>query len=702
MPCSPTFRSEPGASIGASPAGSFAQTPSRPRRCVALALTVIGVFPVPGYAFDVDFGLDAATLERQCAEQAGITRQHIAALLDTSAATPDAAMRLVAVEQAAADLLDALIAHRLLADTGSPQAVAAASGRCKNIVASFRTELAGEPAIAGLAAQTLASAKRPDVRALAQRFLERGGRAGADRDAATRARMTALANELAAVQIAFRQALNDDETTVRLTDAEASTLPPEVVSTARRDGDRLVVPVSFSPLHDRILQTLRPSAARRRYLKAFLTRGGRANLDRLTRAVDLRRQLATLHGASSWASFRLAETMARTPDRAFALIEAVSTGLARKARDELAALAALKRADGDDEPFGLWDYRFYRAVRERTAFGVDSDDLRDYFPVDHVVGAVLAEYERLFGLDIQERPGTGLWHDTVRRFDIRDAGSEHLRAIFLLDIVPRAGKFHRPATFGLRAARRLPDGSRQVPVVAIIGNGPPALPERPATFGHRDLVEFFHEVGHVMHAALDEAPYPSIGADAVRRDFVELPSQALEQWAWDPAVLERVSRHVRTGRPLPAETLRTLHVIERDGAGLFWTRQAFLAAFDLELHAARDAVDPNELWFSIRPRITPLPALPGTMPPASFLPAMGGYDSTYYGYLWTRVYAQDVFAAFVARGLGDPGTGRRFRETVLAPGASVAPDVLLERFLGRAPTAAAFNAALGVAPQDGD
>ena len=384
------------------------------------------------------------------------------------------------------------------------------------------------------------------------------------------------------------------------------------------------------------------------------------------------------------------------------LVRTVNRALLDKAGDEIAALEALKRESGDPTPFAAWDYGYFQPRLERERYGVDDAELRRYFPVETIVPRVLDIYAELFGLRFERVPaGDDAWAPGVSLYAISDAvdeGDTAARpfAFFYLDLAPREGKFLSPASYPLQAGRRLPGNSYRRPVAAIVGNGPQARPGEPALFSHAGLVQFFHEFGHVMHTTLSTAPYATLYGANTRRDFVETPSQMLENWVWQPAVLRRLSSHVETGEPLPPETIARMTGLKRASTGVFWTRQAFLATWDLTLHGPNADLDANALWFELMPRLTPLPPTPGTMPPASFMPVMGGYDANYYGYLWSRVYAQDLFSVFAREGIDSPAVGRRFREQVLAPGGAREPDELFRAFTGRPVNYDAFFEELGV------
>jgi thimet oligopeptidase len=664
--------------------------------CFALIGPVRAAPSGPG----IDWRLTPEQLEAECVAAVGTAY----ARTDGIAAGPEPAAndlsRLLAIEETVAALNDTVAAHTLLGSVAPDPALRAAGGECRDAVERFAVELAGHPAVYAIATRAATEARMAADRKLAQVYLESGRRAGAPLDGETRARVTELLAELGRLQLDFQRALAADRTSITISAAEAESLPPGLRSSFDMDGDRYVVPVTYGAINREFMARMASPAARRRYQTAFLNRGGPENLQRVQAALGLRREVARLSGYPDWAHYRLDTMMAGTPDRALSLINTVDTRLMAKADAEMATLEALKKQTGDDTPFAAWDYGYYQPLLERQRYGVDDAEIRQYFPVDRVIPEVLEIYETLFALRFERLPdGDDEWAPGVRLYAVREADGETPFAYFYLDLEPREGKFLSPANFPIRAGRRLSDGGYRAPVSSIIGNGPRRSPEEPAMFGHADLVQFFHEFGHVMHTTLSTAPYATLYGANTRRDFVEAPSQMLENWVWQPEVLRRLSGHFETGEPLPTETVMRMASLKRASTGVFWTRQAFLAAYDMTLHLEDPDIPANEHWFELMPRMTPLPPTPGTMPPASFMPIMGGYDANYYGYLWSRVYAQDLFSVFAAEGIDDPATGRRFRQEILAPGGSREPQELVREFLGRPVQYEAFYEELGASPK---
>jgi thimet oligopeptidase len=220
---------------------------------------------------------------------------------------------------------------------------------------------------------------------------------------------------------------------------------------------------------------------------------------------------------------------------------------------------------------------------------------------------------------------------------------------------------------------------------------------RPSLLSHDEVRTLFHEFGHVMHQTLTTARYGSQSGTAVARDFVEAPSQMLENWVYEKPVLDRMSGHFQDpARKLPVETVARIKQARTFDAGWRYTRQVFFATFDQRLHTAGAQVDPDAVDHALYREIVGLEPAQGTHFAASFGHLMGGYDAAYYGYLWSEVFADDMFSRFEEKGVLDAELGRRYRDVVLAPGRSEEPEALLQEFLGRPPSNAAFLRKLGI------
>jgi oligopeptidase A len=657
-------------------------------------LTLTAAPPGPG----IDWKLTGEQLSSLCQAELSLARSRVKSALDPS--SPAAPLdRVIAVETAVATLDEALGTTYPLSQGADPR-VRAAAQSCIDGRMAFSVEIAANPALYAAATAAQSSARSGADRMLAQRFAEEGRHGGAALDPKARAELTALLDQIHALEAAFVRALEEDQAkaAIEVSPDEAATLPASFFKTLKRtpNGKGYLVPVGLST-NELVLKNLRPSAARERFMRVYSSIGGAANIDRLKKVLSLRREAAKRLGFKSWAESRLETASAKTPERALGLAREINAALLARARSEVAALAALKQKAGEPGVFAPWDYLFYEALLEQTAFSVDQERIRQYFPIDAVIPAIIGVLEELLGLKFEPLPPGSGWAPDVTGYAVRDAASGALLGWCYLDIAPAPTKFTRPSSGPIRLGRARPGGGRVLPIAVISGNGPAAAPGERALFTHQGVVEMFHEFGHMMHALLSAAPYASLNGIMGRADFIEAPSQLFEAWAWDGKLLRRVSRHVRTGEPLPAETADLLGKLRRVSAGVFWSRQSFLATYDLELNGPADVSDPVALWFERWGQMTAVPGLTGTMPPASFLPEMGGYDATYYGYLWSRVWAMDIASVFQRAGLTNSGVGLRYRRTVLEPGATAEPEALITTFLGRPPSPDALYEEMGLA-----
>ncbi|HXN09433.1 MAG TPA: M3 family metallopeptidase, partial [Candidatus Acidoferrales bacterium] len=373
-----------------------------------------------------------------------------------------------------------------------------------------------------------------------------------------------------------------------------------------------------------------------------------------------------------------------------------SEKLLPKAQSEIAALTVFKNSLGSQGPVRRWDYGYYENKLVKAKYAVDEQEIRRYFPVDHVVTSVLGIYQKLLGVTFAEIAPADSWASSVREYSITDTASGKAIGWFYLDLYPRHGKFTHFANFPIRPGRLMSDGSYQKPVSAIVGNWPLPATGKPALLSHEEVITFFHEFGHLMHSTLSTAPYETLFGTSVRPDFVEAPSQMLENFMWQPSILKEVSSNVKTGAPLPDDLITKMIALKHVADGYDWSGQAFYAQYDMKIHSSGPKVDVDATWFDLQRKMTPFPGTPGTHPEAGFGHLMGGYDAGYYGYLWSKVYAQDIFTRFQKEGLENPAVGAAYRKDILEPGATVEPDVLVQNFLGRPMNPQAFYGDIGI------
>jgi thimet oligopeptidase len=645
----------------------------------------------------LDFHLTPAQIASTCEAAINAAKQRIAQIEATPQAQWTFAGAMAPIESAEAELNDSTATQTVLYQISPDKKVRDASTACAEKVSNYNVQLSADPQIYAIAAhaQNSGAAAGEADRKLVEEYIEYGRRSGAALSAEQRAQTTALFTRLNNLQRDFAIALAGDASTVSLSNAQAAGLPAQFVAVLKKTTAGYIVPVNEST-YAQFMSNERDARARYLYYVAYNRRGGLKNVARLEEAVGLRDQLAHMLGFGTWADYQLDAKMAKRADRVMPFLSQIDQTLLPKARQEEATLAALKRRQGDKTAFQPWDAAYYSNQLVKTRYAVDEQVVRRYFPVDHVVSSVLGIYQRLLGVTFTEFAQPDVWAPNVREFAITDSAGARPIGWFYLDLFPRPAKYSHFAAFPLRPGRLLADGSYQKPVAAIIGNWPLPAPGKQALLSHGDVITFFHEFGHIMHETLSTAPYETLYGVNVRGDFVEAPSQMLENWMWQPSVLKQVSRNVDSGRPLPDALIAKMIALKHVGEGLSWTRQAFLAMYDMQLHSSGAKVDATRRWADLVAAMTPYAMVPHTYPEASFGHLMGGYDAGYYGYLWSRVYAQDMFTRFERGGLENPEVGIAYRRDILEPGATREPDQLVEQFLGRPLSYDAFYRDLGI------
>lgn len=651
--------------------------------------------PLPA-ATGLDFRPTAAALLSGCKAAIKQGRAEMRSIDSVSDKQRTFANTIGRTEHATASLNDSVASYAFLYAV-SPQAdVRQASQACSQQLSQFGVDVGADTRIYADAAALAKSGTLRDPAELkvAQLYVEQGRHAGAGLDSATRERVKGLFNRLNDLQRDYAVTIAADSTTITISAAEAKGIAPQLLANLKPAADGgFVVPVNESTAGP-FLQTDASSAARARFEAAIFRRGGAGNVRRVDQALALRDTLAHLFGFPNWASYQLDTHMVKDPARVIAFLDQIDTQLYAKAKTEVADIAAVKRADGDSTPLVASDIGYYSAMLRRTKYKVDNEEIRQYFPVDHVVSGVFGIYEQLLGVKFDEISPADAWAPGVREFAVSDAATKKPLGWIFLDLFPRPDKFQHFATFPIRTSVHWADGTLDRPVSAIIGNWPTAAPGKPSLLTHGDVITFFHEFGHLMAATIVNAPYPAL--TNLRQDFVEAPSQMLENWMWQPSVLARVSSNVNTGKPLPPDLVQRMIALRQFGAGYGNSQQAFLAMYDMRLHSSTVPLDTKVTWDSLQARMLPGVSFTGDYPAASFAHIMGGYDAGYYGYLWSKVYAQDLFTRFEKDGVMSTSAGMAYRRDILEPGGVREPDALLQAFLGRPLNYDAFYRSLGI------
>lgn len=507
---------------------------------------------------------------------------------------------------------------------------------------------------------------------------------------AERKLVEARRKDLADLEQQFAVNINEARAPLDFTAAELAGVPQSFLESpgVKQPDGRYRVMANVTWHVQAVMENADKPAVRRRLAIARSSLAQEKNTPVLSKMVVLRADVAQRLGYANWADYRVETRMAKTGATAVKFEEDLVVGLQPKFKGELETLRQLKvvqtgKADATLEPE---DISYYTNRLKKEKYAVDTEALRVYFPFQASLEGMFAIYQKIFGLKFTQVEPPYVWAPDVQLWVVEDAATGVPMGAFYLDMFPREGKYNHFANFPQLGGRELPDGSYELPLAALVCNFPPPAPGKPSLLLHGDVEILFHEFGHVMHTVIGRARYA--GLLSVPRDFVEAPSQMLENWVWDKAVLDTFAADYRDPtKKIPAETIASLVAARQATEGYGTRRQLSIGLLDLSLHtlSVDDAwqADIVKIVNDTTARVVMAP-LPGTFW-AAYIGHLAGYDAGYYGYLWAKVMSVDMASAFKAApgGFLDEKIGRRLRDEVYAKGNTRDVGDSVEKFLGR-------------------
>jgi peptidyl-dipeptidase Dcp len=525
-------------------------------------------------------------------------------------------------------------------------------------------------------------------------FMRNGG--GLPEESKTR--LAAIEERLATLATKFGQNVLADERAYMLVLADRDDLaglPASLVATAARTAaDRGLPGTHGISLSRSSIEPFLQFSARRdlreKAFAAFAQRGGTGGLTDnraiASEMVRLRAERARLLGFASYAHFRLADTMAKTPQAALGLLHSVWAPALAQARREEAALQEIAAAEGGNFQIAPWDWRYYAEKRRKAEFDIDEAEIKPYLQLDKMIAAAFFTANRLFGLSFSEREDVPLHHPDARSWSVMGRNGREI-ALFIGDYFARPSKRSGAWMCALREQQKL-DGEVR-PIVVNVLNFAKAVEGQACLLSFDDAHTLFHEFGHALHGMLSDVTYPLISGTNVARDFVEFPSQLYEHWLEQPDVLRRFALHHETNEPIPEALLQSLLAARQFNQGFATVEYAASALIDLALHLESDADEIDIVGFEQKQldKLGMLASIAIRHRTVHFQHVFSddSYAAGYYSYLWSEVLDADGFEAFGERGdIFDPMLASKLRDYVYAAGNSRDPEEAYNAFRGRA------------------
>ena len=422
------------------------------------------------------------------------------------------------------------------------------------------------------------------------------------------------------------------------------------------------------------------------------------NTDVVKKIVDLRIRIANILGYETYADYALEERMAKDKATVNGFIKDLLEPSMEFAKKDVADVYAFAKKNGfEDSQLMPWDFSYWSEKYQQAEYSLSAEELKPYFQLESCIDAVFGLATRLYGISFTELDNVPVYHEDVKVYEVKDADGSHL-ALFYADFFPRASKRGGAWMTDFRG-QSIRDGVEYRPFISTVMNFTKPTADAPALITHDELTTFLHEFGHALHGMFAEGRYPSLTGTSVSRDFVELPSQIMENWAFEPEYLNSFAKHYQTGEPIPAELIEKIVAAKNYLAGYAQVRQLHFGYLDMAWHSLTELPAEGTVEFEQK-TLAPyavMPSVEGSAFSCSFSHIFsGGYSAGYYSYKWAEVLEADAFSLFKEKGIFNTEVSGSFRENILSKGGTEEASVLYRNFRGHDPEPQALMEKLGL------
>lgn len=506
-----------------------------------------------------------------------------------------------------------------------------------------------------------------------------------------------IQDRLSIISNEFSKNISEYKDYLIVTEEEIKGLDDNYKNTRKQDDGTYKIDLTY-PSYRPFMKLSESESARKALSEKYLNRAANKNLVVLEKMTLNRLEMAKHLGYNSFAEYTLETRMAKNPTTVWDFENGLIEKVKEKGKADFEEVLAVKREKTGNDTISVvngWEYSYYNNILNKEKYQVDAEKVKEYFELNNVLDGLFQITQSLFGVEYKQVENASVWHKDVSMYEVVDNGE--IIGRFYLDLYPRDNKYGHAACFGIQSGMKT-DNGYQIPTAALECNFPEPTEDTPALMSHQQVSTFFHEFGHVLHNMLTKAEMSGFSGTSVSRDFVEAPSQIFENWTWDYKALKLFAKHYETGEVLPTDLYDKMIAAKNVGSGAATLGQIFYGTIDMTIH---DKYNPNEartttdIVKELQNEILYTPYREGTHFQAAF-GHLNGYAASYYGYLWSKVYAQDMYSIFEEKGILNPEVGQRYRNIILGEGAEKEPMELVKDFLGREPNAEAFYKSIGL------
>jgi thimet oligopeptidase len=529
-------------------------------------------------------------------------------------------------------------------------------------------------------------------------------RAGLELPPEKRQEVEKLRKELSKLGTDFDSNIVEVQAPVVFTKAELDGVPESFLASPgiKTGEDAYTVKANVTWQNIAVMENAKSEAVRKRLYLVHDSMAREKNVAVLNQMLALRNKIALRLGYKSWADYQTEVKMAKSAAGAEKYINDLIAGTQPKFAAEIEEMRKLKAADTKDPKatIAVWDFRYYNNQVKKQKYAIDTEVLRAYFPFQKTLEGMFNIYQSIFGLKFEKIAVPQKWIDDLQLYVVTDSTTAEPLGMFYLDMFPREGKYNHFAEFEIIGGKLLADGKYQRPTVALLCNFPPPSEGKPSLLTHNDVETLFHEFGHALHTIVTRAKFARFSGTNVPGDFVEAPSQMLQNWVWDKKVLDTFAAdYSDPAKKIPAETIAKLNDAKLATVGTYYRRQFAMASLDLALHAPHPEDKPYDSVALSNPILEKvfLPIAPETTF-VTYFGHLNGYDAGYYGYAWADAIAADMATVFESakEGYLDKQAGARLRHDIYEPGDSRDITESIEKFLGRKQSVQPFLKKIGI------